>query len=94
MFVKNRANLVSTVGKRLYSRFHCRALRDMLLFDILFAPIFFISALLIPLSSRIHTDQQWVADNIPFELRFVQMIPVNDNIMTKDSLLAVSCNIF
>ena len=53
--------------------------------------LFFItSGLLIPAYSRIHVDKEWIEDHIPITSRYVQFIVVNENILKKRSLLAVS----
>ena len=45
--------------------------------------------MLIPADSRIHSDQAWVRENIPYELRMVQFVLENDNVLTKEVLLGV-----
>ena len=49
-----------------------------------------IADLLVPPDSRIHTDSAWVEENIPYKTRIAQFIIADDNVLTKDTLLAVS----
>ena len=66
----------------------CKILYKM---DCMLSLLFFItSGLLIPAYSRIHVDKEWIEDHIPITSRYVQFIVVNDNILKKRSLLAVS----
>ena len=51
--------------------------------------VHFSTGLLIPADSRIHSDQAWVDENIPYELRLVQFVFENENVLTKEVLLGV-----
>ena len=48
-----------------------------------------LAGLLIPADSRIHSDQAWVDENIPYELRIVQFVFDDENVLTKEVLLGV-----
>ncbi|KAL4218800.1 Patched domain-containing protein 3 [Mactra antiquata] len=45
--------------------------------------------LLLPPSSRIFEDRAWVEEHVPYEQRPIRLILKNDNVLTRDSLLAL-----